>query len=131
MLNLERLGVLEEFEDEQEYRFYAKFLKQVPADGNCLFHAVQAALEAQNEGGGRVIPGENELRWLGTEYIEHFYENFATAEEKEDLDRSIRNFYFPSLDIDWGLDGQEPILSDKDAAAPAFADFDSPFEWVG
>ena len=32
--------------------------------------------------------------------------------------------------IDWGLEGA-PILSGKDAAAPALKDWDSPFEWVG
>ena len=36
----------------------------------------------------------------------------------------------PDLAIDWGLDGgldTGPTLSEKDAAAPAFAGFDSPF----
>lgn len=32
-----------------------------------------------------------------------------------------------SLGIDWGVG--DPLLSDKDARAPAFADFDSPFVW--
>jgi len=34
-----------------------------------------------------------------------------------------------SLGIDWGVSA--PLLSDKDAIAPAFADFDSPFTWDG
>lgn len=34
----------------------------------------------------------------------------------------------PDLGIDWGLSGA-PILSDKDAAAPGLAGFDSPFVW--
>jgi dTDP-4-dehydrorhamnose 3,5-epimerase len=37
----------------------------------------------------------------------------------------------PDLGIDWGLGGMAPVLSDKDAAAPAFANFVSPFEWKG
>ncbi len=31
------------------------------------------------------------------------------------------------LGIEWGIDVKEAILSDKDAAAPAFADFETPF----
>jgi dTDP-4-dehydrorhamnose 3,5-epimerase len=33
----------------------------------------------------------------------------------------------PDIGIDWGLGDAQAILSDKDAAAPAFAGFDSPF----
>ena len=33
----------------------------------------------------------------------------------------------PDLSIDWGLKDLTPTLSDKDAAAPRFADFASPF----
>ena len=33
----------------------------------------------------------------------------------------------PDLAIDWGLSGP-PVLSEKDAAAPGFAGFDTPFE---
>lgn len=32
-----------------------------------------------------------------------------------------------SVGIDWGLNGATPVLSAKDAAAPALVDFDSPF----
>jgi dTDP-4-dehydrorhamnose 3,5-epimerase len=35
----------------------------------------------------------------------------------------------PDLGIDWGLAGQAPQLSAKDAAAPAWRDLDSPFVW--
>ncbi|WP_422071059.1 dTDP-4-dehydrorhamnose 3,5-epimerase [Tranquillimonas rosea] len=34
----------------------------------------------------------------------------------------------PDLAIDWPLAG-EPVMSQKDAAAPRFAGFDSPFRW--
>ena len=36
----------------------------------------------------------------------------------------------PDIGIDWGVAG-DAILSDKDAAAPALAEFDSPFTWEG
>ncbi|CAI8243172.1 MAG: dTDP-4-dehydrorhamnose 3,5-epimerase [Flavobacteriia bacterium] len=35
----------------------------------------------------------------------------------------------PALGIDWGID--EPILSEKDAAAPLLADIQSPFSYAG
>jgi dTDP-4-dehydrorhamnose 3,5-epimerase len=35
----------------------------------------------------------------------------------------------PDLGIDWGLGSAAPILSDKDARAPAFRDWTSPFEY--
>ncbi|RYG90488.1 dTDP-4-dehydrorhamnose 3,5-epimerase [Loktanella sp. IMCC34160] len=37
----------------------------------------------------------------------------------------------PAVGIDWALGGVTPILSDKDAVAPALADLDSPFVWEG
>jgi dTDP-4-dehydrorhamnose 3,5-epimerase len=43
-----------------------------------------------------------------------------------DCDGAIR-FDDPDLAIDWGLKGTAAILSAKDAAAPGFRDFDSPF----
>ena len=43
-------------------------------------------------------------------------------------DGSVR-FDDPDLGVDWGLDGGRAILSDKDAGAPAFADFDNPFDY--
>lgn len=44
-----------------------------------------------------------------------------------DCDRALR-YDDPQVGIDWGLAG-DPILSDKDAAAPLLADLDSPFVW--
>ncbi|MEM9044528.1 MAG: dTDP-4-dehydrorhamnose 3,5-epimerase [Pseudomonadota bacterium] len=43
-------------------------------------------------------------------------------------DGAVR-FDSPELGIDWGMEPDKIILSDKDAAAPAFADFTSPFEY--
>jgi dTDP-4-dehydrorhamnose 3,5-epimerase len=41
-------------------------------------------------------------------------------------DGAVR-FDDPDLAIDWGIDPKDAVLSDKDARAPAFRDFDSPF----
>lgn len=46
-----------------------------------------------------------------------------------DCDGAVR-FDCPDLGIDWGLSG-DAVLSEKDAAAPVMADFDSPFVWEG
>lgn len=35
----------------------------------------------------------------------------------------------PDIGIDWGLEGESPILSEKDMAAGLLADFDSPFTY--
>lgn len=46
-----------------------------------------------------------------------------------DCDGAVR-FDDPDLAIDWGVDPKTATLSDKDAAAPAFADFDTPFAYA-
>lgn len=43
-------------------------------------------------------------------------------------DGAVR-FDDPDLAIDWGLDPAEAVLSDKDAAAPLFRDFVTPFRY--
>ena len=45
-----------------------------------------------------------------------------------DADGAVR-FDDPTLGVDWGVDPARAILSDKDAAAPLFADFDNPFTY--
>ena len=47
-----------------------------------------------------------------------------------ECDGAVR-FDSPDLAIDWRLDGAAPVLSEKDAAAPLFAEFDSPFTYEG
>jgi dTDP-4-dehydrorhamnose 3,5-epimerase len=37
----------------------------------------------------------------------------------------------PEIGIDWPLGDAAPVLSDKDAAAPGFLGFQSPFTWQG
>lgn len=68
-----------------------------------------------------------------------FLHGFVTRLPDTEIIYKCTDFYAPECDgavrwdscgIDWGFDG-EPMLSAKDAAAPALADFDSPFEYVG
>lgn len=47
-----------------------------------------------------------------------------------DCDGAVR-FADPELGIDWGIDPAQAVLSDKDARAPAFRDWVSPFEYAG
>jgi dTDP-4-dehydrorhamnose 3,5-epimerase len=65
-----------------------------------------------------------------------FLHGFVTREPNTEIIYKCTDHYAPecdgavrwnSLNIDWGVDN--PLLSEKDAAAPSFADFDSPFIW--
>ncbi|MEO1493929.1 MAG: dTDP-4-dehydrorhamnose 3,5-epimerase [Pseudomonadota bacterium] len=68
-----------------------------------------------------------------------FLHGFVTRAPDTEILYKCSDYYAPDCDgavawnscgIDWGLTG-DAILSDKDAAAPALADFDSPFVWEG
>lgn len=68
-----------------------------------------------------------------------FLHGFATRQDDTEICYKCTDFYSPECDgavawdscgIDWGISGM-PVLSAKDAAAPALADFDSPFVWEG
>lgn len=85
-------------------------------------------------------------QWFGTELsFENgrqlwipagFLHGFMTLTPDTEIVYKCTDHYAPECDgavrwdscgIDWPLSGIEPILSDKDARAPALADFDSPF----
>ena len=51
----------------------------------------------------------------------------CSAPYAPEADGAVR---WDSCGIDWGVD-TPAVLSDKDAAAPALADFHSPFDWEG
>jgi dTDP-4-dehydrorhamnose 3,5-epimerase len=67
-----------------------------------------------------------------------FLHGFATLEPKTDVAYKVTDYYSqahdggviwndPDLAIDWGVDPARAVLSDKDAKAPRFADFITPF----
>ncbi len=67
-----------------------------------------------------------------------FLHGFVTLEPDTEVQYKCTDVYAPDCDggvrwdsvgIDWGL--SDPVLSDKDHAAPAFADWQSPFVWSG
>lgn len=68
---------------------------------------------------------------------EGFAHGFVTLMPDTEICYKCTDYYAPDADggvrwdscgIDWPLTGA-PVLSDKDAKAPALAEFDSPFEW--
>ena len=68
-----------------------------------------------------------------------FLHGFITRMSDTEIIYKCTDYYAPECDgavawdscgIDWGFDGP-PVLSEKDAAAPKLADFDSPFVWEG
>ena len=91
-------------------------------------------------------------RWFGLELSfengrhmlipEGFLHGFVTREPDTEILYKCSDYYAPrcegavrfddpDIGIDWGLEGAAPVLSDKDAAAPALVDIDPPFEWRG
>lgn len=67
-----------------------------------------------------------------------FLHGFMTLEPDTEVVYKVTDIYAPDCDgavrwdscgIDWPLTGIAPVISEKDAAAPKFAEFDSPFEW--
>ena len=67
-----------------------------------------------------------------------FLHGFVTREPETEILYKCTDYYAPdcdgavrwdSLDIDW--DVTAPIVSPKDAQAPRFEDFETPFEWDG
>jgi dTDP-4-dehydrorhamnose 3,5-epimerase len=66
-----------------------------------------------------------------------FLHGFLTLEDDTEIVYKCTDHYAPECDgavrwdsagIDWGWAGT-PVVSDKDAAAPPLADFESPFTW--
>ncbi|MEL6323697.1 MAG: dTDP-4-dehydrorhamnose 3,5-epimerase [Pseudomonadota bacterium] len=67
-----------------------------------------------------------------------FLHGFVTTEDETEISYKVDHVYDkaqegaiawndPDLSIDWGLDNVRPIVSERDAQAISWADFDSPF----
>lgn len=85
---------------------------------------------------GYELSYENGLQLL---VPEGFLHGFVTRTPDTEVLYKCSDYYAPGCDggvrwdscgIDWG-DVDTPLLSDKDAKAPVFANFDSPFTWEG
>lgn len=87
-------------------------------------------------------------QWIGVELSfdngrqllipEGFLHGFVTREPNTEIIYKCSNYYAPEADgavrydspelgIEWGCEQMEAILSEKDASAPSFAEFNSPF----
>lgn len=85
---------------------------------------------------GAELSFENGLQlWIPSGFLH----GFVTRAPDTEIIYKCTDHYAPDCDgsvawdsvgIDWGLDGA-PVLSGKDAAAPALAGFDSPFTYDG
>ncbi len=71
---------------------------------------------------------------------EGFLHGFVTRVPDTEIIYKCSDYYAPDCDgavhwdscgIDWGIAAGEALLSDKDAAAPPLAAFESPFTWEG
>ncbi len=71
-----------------------------------------------------------------------FLHGFVTRETSTEIIYKCTDYYAPECDgsvyfadpqfgIDWGIDTEEAVLSEKDAAAVSFAEFRSPFVFEG
>jgi dTDP-4-dehydrorhamnose 3,5-epimerase len=91
-------------------------------------------------------------RWVGAELSAEngrqlfvptgFAHGFVTLEPDTEVEYKVSRPYAPECDggliwndaaiaVAWPLEGQEPVLSEKDTRLPALADFDSPFLYDG
>jgi len=88
---------------------------------------------------GAMLSAENGMQLL---VPKGFLHGFMTLEDDCEVQYKCSDIYAPDCDgavrfddadigIDWPAQAASTVLSDKDAAAPAFADFDTPFIFEG
>ena len=82
---------------------------------------------SDNKGNQLLIP-EGFLHGFITRTADCMVAYKCSATYAPNTEGSVR-FDDPDLAIDWGIGPRDAVLSDKDAAAPSFADFSSPFTY--
>jgi len=106
-------------------------------NGSIIDVAVDARLNSPSYGKwvSAELTAENSYQlWVP----EGFLHGFATLMPNTIVEYKCTNYYSPEcedsifwndkdLNIDWGIDSDQAILSDKDLIAPSFEDFISPF----
>lgn len=84
------------------------------------------AVELSSENGAQLFVPKGFLHGFLTLTPDAEVQYKCTDTYAPDCDGAVR---WDSVGIDWGT--TDPILSPKDSTAPAFADFDSPFQFQG
>jgi dTDP-4-dehydrorhamnose 3,5-epimerase len=87
-------------------------------------------VELSDDTGNQIFIPEGFLHGFVTRTSDCMVAYKCSATYAPTTEGSVR-FDDPDLAIDWGIDVQDAVLSDKDAAAPSFADFTSPFTYEG
>jgi len=85
-------------------------------------------VELSAEAGNQLLIPEGFLHGFVTRTADCMIAYKCSATYAPETEGSVR-FDDPDLAIDWGIGPGDAVLSDKDAAAPAFADFTSPFTY--
>lgn len=85
-----------------------------------------AGVELSDQAGNQLLIPEGFLHGFVTRTADCMVAYKCSATYAPDSEGAVR-FDDPDLAIDWGIDPEKAVLSDKDAAAPSFASFESPF----
>ena len=84
-------------------------------------------VELSAEGGRQLLVPRGFLHGFVTRAPDTIVLYKTTDTYAPECDRAI-HFADPALGIDWGIDPGDAILSEKDAAAPGLAGFETPFD---
>jgi dTDP-4-dehydrorhamnose 3,5-epimerase len=87
-------------------------------------------VELSDTAGNQLLIPEGFLHGFVTRTVDCMVAYKCSATYAPSTEGSVR-FDDPDLAIDWGIKSQDAVLSEKDAAAPSFAAFASPFIYEG